>query len=119
MSSSTGRPADRRVCVLAVFDRKTGAATRPVGVVGVQADRNHISWVPLEPAADEWKARLRPSADHSMRELVEFWAQHCNGVTLAVQPVDCPSAGTLVDAVEATVDGLLCPPGGEVRAGGQ
>lgn len=119
MSSSTGRLGDRQVCVLAVFDRETGAATSPVGAVGVQADCHHVSWVPLEPAADEWKARLRPSAGHSMRELVEFWAQRCNGVTLAVQPVDCPSAGTLVDAVEATVDGLLCPAGGEVRAGGQ
>lgn len=109
----------REVVVLLVFDPATGGPTLPVGAVGVQADRHHISWVPLEPAADAWKARLHPSVHPSMRAAVQFWAAHANGVTLAVQPVDALPGGSLADVVEAVVDALLCHRAEEVSAGGQ
>lgn len=113
-------PSPREVVVLLVFDSATGAATLPVGAVGVQGECHHISWLPLEPAADVWRARLHPSAAHpSMRAALQFWAAHANGVTLAVQPVEAEVGGSLVDTVEAVVDGLLCHRAGEVSAGGQ
>lgn len=118
MNRPESLPADRQVLVLLTFDPDTGAATLPVGAVGVQADRHHVSWVPLEPAADEWRTRLRPSRRYSVREAVEFWAEHANGVAVAIQPVETPATGPLVDAVELVVDALLVHRG-EVSAGGQ
>ncbi|MEX2620260.1 MAG: hypothetical protein WD250_08570 [Egibacteraceae bacterium] len=110
--------ADRQVLVLLTFDPATGAATLPVGAVGVHGDRHHLSWVPLEPAADEWRTRLQPSRRYSMREAVEFWAEHANGVAVAIQPIEAGAGGSLVDAVETVVDALLVHRG-QVSAGGQ
>lgn len=118
MNRPESPPAGRQVLVLLAFDPDTGAATLPVGAVGVEAGRHHVSWVPLEPAADEWRTRLWPSSRDSMREAVEFWAEHANGVAAAIQPVEVPAGGSLVDAVETVVDALLVHHG-EVSAGGQ
>lgn len=118
MTRPESLPDDRQVLVLLTFDPDTGAATLPVGAVGVETGRHHVSWVPLEPAADEWRTRLRPSGRYSVREAVEFWAEHANGVTVAIHPVEAPGTGSLVDAVEMVVDALLVHRG-EVSAGGQ
>lgn len=118
MNPLASPPADRQVLVLLTFDPATGAATLPVGAVGLDAGRHHVSWVPLEPAVDEWRTRLWPSPRNSMREAVEFWAEHANGIAAAVHPVEVPASGSLVDAVEAVVDALLVHRG-EVSGGGQ
>lgn len=100
---------DRRVWVLLAFDPATALATRPVGAAGVEADRWRVSWVPLDPAADQWQQRLHPDvASTPVPERLTWWAEHANGVTAALVAVAPPPAADLAQAVEAVVDVLLC-----------
>jgi hypothetical protein len=107
-------PSGRRVWVLLAFDPETGLATRPVGAAGFEGERWHVSWVPLEPAADGWRERLRPESGRvTVPERLTWWAEHSNGVTVGLALVDPPpDAADLAGAVEAVVDGLLCHAGG-------
>lgn len=99
----------RHVWVLLAFDPSTGLATRPVGAAGTEQDATHVSWVPLEPAADAWRQRLHPDAGTApVRDRLAWWAEHANGVTVALAEVDPPPATTLPAAVEAVVDTLMC-----------
>ena len=111
--SATPVGSSRQVWVLLAFDAATGLATRPVGAVGVEGHRWHVSWLPLEPAADAWRQRLNPhTATASVPERLAWWAQHTGSITAALAPIDPPSAADLVGAVEAAADALLCHDGG-------
>jgi hypothetical protein len=102
-------PSPRRVWVLLAFDPATGLATRPVGAAGVEADRWHVSWLPLEPAADPWRERLRPGGGAAITERLAWWAEHANGITAGLAPIaPPPPSADLAGAVEAAVDTLLC-----------
>jgi len=100
----------RQVWVLLAFDPASGLAILPVGAAGVEGERWYASWVPLEPAADAWREQLRPEAGLApVPERLAWWAEHANGVTAGLAPVDVPAAATdLAGAVEAAVDALLC-----------
>lgn len=108
--SPTPVATSRQVWVLLVFDPTTGLATRPVGAVGMEGDHWHVSWLPLEPAADPWRERLHSrSGQVAVPQRLAWWAEHANGVTAALAPIDPPPAAVdLVGAVEAAVDALLC-----------
>lgn len=94
--------------VLLVGDPATGAATRPVGVLGATDTDHHVSWLPLEPAATPWRERLAAPSRLPMARRVAFWAEHANGLTLDLAPVEAdPASGSLRDAVEGAVDDLL------------
>ncbi|MEX2621555.1 MAG: hypothetical protein WD250_15165 [Egibacteraceae bacterium] len=94
--------------VLLANDPTTGAATRPVGVLGVHGSHHHASWVPLEPAADIWRDRLNATSAVALDDRVEFWTENANGRTVDLAPLDAPADGmALRDAVETALDGLL------------
>jgi hypothetical protein len=100
--------------VLLVADQVTGAATRPVGVLGVAGDDHHVSWLPLEPRADVWQDRLVAPSEVPIAERVAFWAQQANGRSIDLAPLDPPPGGAgLHDAVEAAIDELLASGAGE------
>jgi hypothetical protein len=100
----------RRVWVLLAFDPETGLATRPVGAAGFEGERWHVSWMPLEPAADGWRERLRPESGRvTVPERLRWWAEYANGVIVELALVDRPpDAADLAGEVEAVLDGLLC-----------
>lgn len=89
------------------FDPRTGAATRPVGAVGVDDGRCHISLIPLEPAADPWRDVLNRDPDRLDR-LLTHWEHRANGVTMAIAAAAAPADVDVVTAVERLVDELLC-----------
>lgn len=97
-----------RLWTLWGFDSRTGAATHPVGAVGTESDRYHVSLIPLEPAADPWRDVLRCHPPR-LTELLTHWERHANGVTMAIAALPPPAVGIdLATAVERVVDDLLC-----------
>ena len=108
MTAAADTPT-RRVWVLLAHDAATGLATRPVGAAGVDGERWHLSWVPLEPAAADWRERLRPADGLApMPVRLAWWAEHTGGITAGMAALDPPpDAADLVGAVEQAVDALL------------
>lgn len=103
-----------RLWVLLAADAATGAATRPIGVLGVAGDDHHVSWVPLEPRADHWRDRLAAPSPVPMAERVVFWAQQANGRTIDLAPLEpSPADAGLREVVEAALDELLASEAGE------
>lgn len=109
MTPPAASPA-RRVWVLLAFDPTTGLATRPVGAAGVDGGAWHVSWVPLEPAAADWRGRLRPAEGLApVAERLVWWAERVNGITAGMTPLDPPpAAADLAGAVEHALDAVLC-----------
>lgn len=109
---TTAAAADHvRLWVLLAADPASGAATRPVGVLGVAGEAWHVSWLPLEPAAVVWQERLAVPSSVPMPERVAFWTEYANGVTVDLAPFDTdPASDGLCDAVERAVDVLLAVP---------
>lgn len=109
-ATRVGRPC---LWVLLVGDPTTGAATRPVGVLGVAGEDCHVAWLPLEPATAPWRERLAAPSDVPIAEQVAFWAEHANGLTLDLTLIQLDAeAGGLRDAVEEAVDELLATTAG-------
>ena len=98
--------ASRRVFVLLAHDPATGCATRVAGVVGVEGEAHHASWVPYEEAGDIWRPRLG-AAPAAMARVVEEWADLADGVRREVVELEAPASPDLRGAVEAVVDELL------------
>ena len=100
-----------RLWVLLAADPASGAATQPVGVLGVAGEVWHVSWLPLEPNAIAWQERLASPSRVPVPERVAFWAESVNGVTVDLAPIDAdPASDGLCDAVERAVDELLAAP---------
>lgn len=105
-------PPSRTLCLLLAADHATGAATLPVGVLGVDGDDHHASWVPLEPRADAWKDRLNAAAGITLAERIAFWSESANGLTLDLAQLDETTPDLpLHEAVEAALDAILAAEG--------
>lgn len=106
-----------RVFVLLAFDPATGAATSPVGALGVAGDTSYASFVPYAAGADLWRERLAAAAARP-RATVAYWLDRTDEVTWALQELQVPAgASDLRGAVERVVDVMLWPAGGQVELG--
>jgi hypothetical protein len=100
----------RRVFLLLGHDPAVGLAVRPAGVLGLEPDGFHASFIPYEPAADSWRDRIL-MASVSPAEAVEEWLGTADGVAFDILEMPPPDgAPDLRTAVESVVDGLLALP---------
>lgn len=96
----------RRIYVLTVHDASLGLAVRPVGVLGLEGDRHHASFLPYSPS-EPWRERIR-AATVSVPRAVARWLETADGVTFDLVEADVPTRDVdLESAVEALVDELL------------
>lgn len=102
----------RRLFVLTVHDPEVGLAVRPVGVLGVEGDRFHASFLPYAPS-EAWRERLR-STTVPIRRAVTRWLETSGGVGLGLLEAHPPPGEPDLEAVvEALVDELLAAGAGE------
>lgn len=101
-----------RAFVLLAFDPVTRCATRPVAVVGLDAQRRvEISWVPLEHVAAQTWSDLVAAAGEDLAAAIDEWVLSSNGVTIDIVEVAAPGAADLRGAVEIVMDELLAVAG--------
>lgn len=106
----------RRLFVLTVNDPEVGLAVRPVGVLGVEGERFHVSFVPYS-ASVPWRDRIG-RATVPLPKAVARWLETADGVGLDLLEADAPGEqADLEAAVEALVDELLAAGAGEGAAG--
>lgn len=106
---STPGAGTARVFVLLGHDPDTGAATVPVGVLGVGAEGERaVSWMPYEERDGGWRARV---ATATAPDALEHWAELADGVGWDILEVAGPSSSHLRDDVEAVLDELLAAGG--------
>jgi hypothetical protein len=96
-----------RIFVLLAHDPATGAATVPVGALGIAGTDHHISWMPYQPAGDRWRERVA-STTVPLTEAVDAWAEMADGITWDLSSFETRGAiAGLTAAVEAVLDDLL------------
>lgn len=106
----------RRLFVLTVHDPEVGLAVRPVGVLGVEGERFHASFLPYSPS-HPWRERIL-RATVPVPKALGRWLETADGVGLDLLEADAPGGqGDLEGAVEALVDELLARGAGEGAAG--
>jgi hypothetical protein len=106
-----------RLFLLLALDPATGAATRPVGVVGVDGETVVASFLPYVAGADLWRGRLA-EATATPAATIAYWLDAADGVASAIGELDADGAadgvaaspGELHGLVELAVDRLLVAP---------
>jgi len=121
-STTLGVTKQRRLFVLSGREEPTGAATAVWGVLGIEgpddqgAWATHLSCMPYAEDNGLWADRLERLERIGRLidpEVIEFWAEHANGIIWEIDELeasDIPDVPDLATAVEAFVDVLLAYP---------
>ena len=96
----------RRIWALLARDPRTGWASALAGVLGVEGDQHHLSWVPYAPAAEQWRARVTASTAPAATA-VEEWAELADGVSWDLVELEAPGSPDLRGDVEFAFDELV------------
>ena len=103
----------RRVLVLLAHDPRTGTASTPAGILGLEGAAHELSWVPYADGCEPWRQRVADTTA-GLGEAVEAWLEMADGVGWDL--VELAPAGTadLRGDVEVAMDELLAMGGDEV-----
>ena len=96
----------RHIWILLAWSSEYGAATTPVGVLGLDDDgETFVEWVPriYEPAA-LWRERVASTAAEDLAAHMEIWENSPAAPAARVEPL---SDRGLAEAVQQQVDDLL------------
>lgn len=96
----------RRVLVLLAHDPRTGAASAPAGILGLEGAAYELSWVPYAEAAEQWRQRVADTTA-DMAEAADTWLELADGVGWDLVELEPAGTADLRGDVEAAVDELL------------
>jgi len=96
----------RRIWALLARDPRTGWASALAGVLGVEGDQQHLSWVPYAPAAEQWRERLAATTAPPA-SAAEEWAELADGLSWALVELEAPGSPDLRGDVELVFDELV------------